>query len=140
MIGTAQRATPHLGIFWLVETTQGEARLLVSGCPVDQAEPYGDCRTYGPGHCDIWENWRHDSNTDPALRTIVQLYEYEAWPRGRIVFDQERHLFILYADRKLMARKIIARIEAEFHLPADSTEVKGDIHYQSRETPRVMTD
>jgi hypothetical protein len=45
-----------------------------------------------------------------------------------------------YADRKLMARKIIARIKAQFHLPEDRTEVAGDIHYQSRETPRVLTD
>jgi hypothetical protein len=140
MVKTAQRASPHLGIFWLVEMSGGEARLLVSGCPVDQAEPYGDCLTYDPGHCDIWESWRHDSNTDPALRTIVQLYEYEDWPRGRIVFDQERDLFILYADRKIMARKIIERIQAEFHLPADRTEVKGDIHYQSNETPGALCD
>ena len=61
-----------------------------------------------------------------------------AWRRGRIVFDHARDLFVLYADRKLMPRKIIARIQAEFHLPANRTEVKGDIHYQSRETPRGL--
>jgi len=36
---------------------------------------------------------------------------YEDWPRGRIVFDRSRELFILYADRKLMAPATIARIE-----------------------------
>jgi hypothetical protein len=44
----AQRETPHVGIFWLARMTEGEARLLAS-CPMDQAEPYGDCQNYGAG-------------------------------------------------------------------------------------------
>src|ERR1019366_3442872 len=43
MTGTAQGETPHVGIFWLVQTSNGEARLLTAGCPLDQVEPYGDC-------------------------------------------------------------------------------------------------
>jgi hypothetical protein len=39
---------------------------------------------------------------DPVLRAMVRSYEYGDWPRGRIVFDQSRNLFILYADRKLL--------------------------------------
>jgi hypothetical protein len=42
---SAQRETPHVGIFWLVQATDDEARLLAAGCPLDQAEPYGDCLT-----------------------------------------------------------------------------------------------
>jgi putative transposase len=30
---------------------------------------------------------------------------------------------------------MIARIEIRFHFPADHTEVQGDLHYQSTETP-----
>jgi hypothetical protein len=40
--------TPHVGIFWLAQTTEDEARLLASGYPIDQTE-YGDCLTYGAG-------------------------------------------------------------------------------------------
>ena len=54
------------------------------------------------------------------------------WPRGRIVFDQTRDLFILYADRKLLTPATIARIETQFHMPADRTEVQSDLHYQRR--------
>ena len=32
----------------------GEARLLAASCRLDQAEPYGDCLTYGPGHYETW--------------------------------------------------------------------------------------
>jgi hypothetical protein len=49
MTGAAQRESPHLGSFWLVQATEDEARLLAAGCPLDQAEPYGDRLTFGPG-------------------------------------------------------------------------------------------
>jgi hypothetical protein len=134
---TTQRETPHLGIFWMVQTANGEVKPLTAGCPMDQAEPYGDCLTYGPGHYETWAQWRRDRTVDLALRAIVRSYEYEDWPRGRIVFDRSRDLFILYADRKLLTPATIARIKAQFHLPKKRTEVQSDFHYQSTETPSV---
>jgi hypothetical protein len=75
---------------------------------------------------------------DPALRALVRSYEYEDWPRGRIVFDQSRDLFIVYADRKLLTPATIARIKAQFHLPTERTEIQNDGHYQSTETPNAL--
>jgi hypothetical protein len=51
-------------------TTAGEARLLAASCPMDQAEPYGDCLTYGPGHYETWAHWRRDKTVDPGLRAL----------------------------------------------------------------------
>ena len=138
MTGTAQRETPQVAIFWLVQASNGEARLLAAGCPLDQAEPYGDCLTYGPGHYATWAQWRCDRTVDPALRALVRSYEYEDWPRGRIVFDRSRDLFIIYADRKLVTPATIACIATQFHVPAERTEVKSDAHYQSTETPNGL--
>jgi hypothetical protein len=135
MTGTAQRETPQVGIFWLVQTSNGEARLLAAGCPLDQAEPYGECLTYGASHYETWAHWRRDRTVEPALRALVRSHEYEDWPRGRIVFDRSRDLFILYADRKLLTPAMIARIETQFHLPEERTEIQSDWHYQSTETP-----
>jgi hypothetical protein len=95
MTTIAKRKSPQLGIFWLVQTSNGEARLLAASCPLDQAEPYGDCLTYGPGHYETWAHWRRDRSVDPALRALVRSHEYEAWPRGRIVCDRSRDLFLL---------------------------------------------
>jgi hypothetical protein len=131
MSKTDELAVPHLGIFWMVQTKNGAARLLAAGCPLEQAEPYGDFLTYGPGHYDTWTKWRRDRGIGPALRDIVRSHEYEDWPRGRIVFDRSKDRFILYADRKLMAPEMIAIIREHFHLPADRTSVKGDIHYKT---------
>jgi hypothetical protein len=108
----AQHEMPHVGIFWVVQATEDEARLLAAGCPLDQAEAYGDCLTYGPGHYETWDHWRRGRPVGPALCATVWLYEYEDWPRGRVVFDR-----------------------SHFHLPADRTEVQSDWHYQSTETP-----
>jgi hypothetical protein len=90
------------------------------------------CLTYGPGHYEIWAQWRRDRTVDPALRALVRCYEYEDWPRGRIVFDRSRDLFVLYADRKLLTPATIVRIETQFHLPGERTEVTSDWHYQSK--------
>jgi hypothetical protein len=138
MTGTAQRETPQVGIFWMVQATEGEARLLAAGCPLDQAEPYGDCLTYGAGHYETWAQWRRARTINPALRALVRSYEYEDWPRGRIVFDRAHELFILYADRKLLTPKMVTRIATQFHLTAERTEIQSEFHYQSTETPNVL--
>jgi hypothetical protein len=93
-----------------VQTPDGEARLLAAGCPLDQAE-YGDCLTYGSGHYATWAHGRRDRTVDPALRALVRSYEYEDWPRGRIVFDQSRDVFVLYADRN--APKLPPSLQSE---------------------------
>jgi len=45
---------------------------------------------------------------------------------------------VLDADRKLLTPAMISRIETQFHLPAEHTEVTSDRHYQSKETPNVL--
>jgi hypothetical protein len=105
--------------------------------PRRSPEPYGDCLTYGPGHYETWAHWRRDRTVEPALRAIVRSYEYEDWPRGRIVFDQSRDLFIIYADRKLLTPATIARLETQFQLPEERTEIQSDLHYKSKETPNA---
>jgi hypothetical protein len=93
---------------------------------------------YGLGHYETWDHWRRDRTVDPALRALVRSYEYEDWPRGRIVFDRSRNLFILYADRKLLTPAMTARIETQFHLPEERTEIQSDLHYKSTETPNGL--
>jgi hypothetical protein len=46
-------------------------------------------------------------------------------------------VFIIYADRKLLTPAMIGRIETQFHLPAERTEVQSDLHYKSTETPKL---
>jgi hypothetical protein len=126
---------PSVGIFWVVETGPGQARLLTAGCSLEAAEPYGDCLTFPGGHYEVRERWRNSKDSDGALQSLVRTFEYEDWPRGRIVFDRLKNDFIIYADRKLMRPGTIAAIQKQFTIAPGQTTVAPDIHYQSRETP-----
>ena len=140
MIGAFKAEQPSVGIFWVVEPTRGEPRLLTAGCSLEAAEPYGDCLTFGPGHYETWEQWRNTKHDlTPRLRALARAHEYEDWPRGRIVFDRAKDRFVLYADRKLMLPGTIARIQKQFSISAGQTTVETDFHYQSNETPGLLT-
>jgi hypothetical protein len=76
--------------------------------------------------------WRKAGITEPSLRALIRVYEYEDWPRGRIVYDRSKDHSILYAESKLMVRETIVIIREHFHLPADHTSIEGDFHYQSK--------
>ena len=115
-----------------------DARLLAASCALDRAEPYGDCLTFGPGHYEIWQGWRRSRELDAEARAVVRAYEYEDWPRGRIVFDRVQDRFILYCDRKLMRPETVEGIQQRFQLVARRTAVDADFHYQSRETPKPL--
>ena len=54
------------------------------------------------------------------------------------VTTPSRDLFIIYADRKLLQPATIARIETQFLLPTERTEIHSDLHYKSNETPNVL--
>ena len=88
MIGCFEAEEPSVGIFWVVERRPRESRLLTAGCPLAAAEPYGDCLTFPLGHYEIWGQWRSTKNPDAVLRAVARTFEYEDWPRGRIVFDR----------------------------------------------------
>jgi hypothetical protein len=135
MIGAFEAEGPSVGIFWMVETGLGEARLLTAGCLLEAAEPYGDCLTFADGHYDVWARWRKARGDDRAVQGLVRSYEYEDWPRGRIVFDQTKGRFILYADRKLLLPETLALIRKRFSIAAEDSVVETDYHYQRRETP-----
>jgi hypothetical protein len=135
MIGAFVAHGPSVGIFWVVETSPGEARLLTAGCSLEAAEPYGDFLTFAGGHHKIWASWRKIKDPSAALRALVRTFEYEEWPRGRLVFDQKKKLFTLYADRKLMLPATIGKIQDRFALPAKKTVLETDFHYQSSEAP-----
>jgi hypothetical protein len=139
MISAFEAAAPSVGIFWLVETTAGTTHWLTAGCSLQAAEPYGEFLTFPDGHYQVWERWRRSKDLDAELRALARSYEYEDWPRGRIVYDRARKRFTLYADTKLMKAETIARIREQFAVPAELTSMESDFHYRSSETPSRRT-
>ncbi len=136
MIGDFEASEPSVGIFWMVGDGPAGSRLLAEGCAVTAAEPYGDFLTFADGHYEVWGRWRKARAESGALQGLVCSYEYEDWPRGRIVFDLANRRFILYADRKLLQPETLALIRKRFSIALEDSIVETDFHYQSRETPR----
>ena len=68
--------SPLIGIFWMISAANG-ARLLAASCMLDEAESYGDCLTFGPGHYEIWRGWRRSREQDAAAHAVVCAHEYD---------------------------------------------------------------
>ena len=125
--------TPHLGIFWYVLGDNRPAYLLSVACPLAAADEYGDRLTSPAEHYKTWEGWRRGKPMLPivALASVIARDEYEAWPRGRIVYDSSSGTFVIYADHQLLKPTRLDEIKARFHLPPDQTVALADLHYRS---------
>ena len=124
---------PHLGIFWFVRDCHGQPHVLTVTCALTAAEQYGDCLTCPAGHYLTWAAWRRGRPKPPlpALAPLIARNEYEAWPRGRIVYERPTDKFIIYADRQLLTARRVALIRNHFHLPPERTVARSDLHYRS---------
>jgi hypothetical protein len=124
---------PSVGIFWGV--SDGRRTVLVTDrTTLAQAEAYGECLTHSRGHHEVWEAWRRLGAT--ALRRgglppAIVGHEYEAFPRGRVVYMRGPALFTLYADRRLQRPDTIAELVRLFGLTGEQHTVRSDAHYRT---------
>ena len=98
-------AVPGVGIFWGLRAEADARTILSVGVSLTEAEAYGDCLTYPGGHHDVWEAWRRLPPAELQRRGLtiaLREHEYDAVPRGRIVYEVGAARFILYADRRLV--------------------------------------
>jgi hypothetical protein len=111
---------PRVGIFWLLP----DGTLCVDTTPLSEAEPYGEHLTHPRSHIGQWAEFQRHAI---APRDT----EYEAWPRGRVVYDVRRKRFTLYADCCILIRKnVIRKIMTAMNLAKNQTELSSDEHYR----------
>lgn len=102
--------------------------------PLAEAEAYGECLTHPRGHHEVWEVWRRLGATvlrRRGLPPIIASHEYEAFPRGRVVYMRGPALFTLYADRRLQRPNTIDELVHVFGLSAMKHAVRSDAHYRT---------
>ncbi|MDH3030134.1 MULTISPECIES: hypothetical protein [Methylobacterium] len=124
---------PYVGIFWGVPD-DGRTVLVTDRTPLAEAEAYGDCLTHPRGHHEVWEAWRRLGATALRRRGLppaIAGYEYEAFPRGRVVYMRGPALFTLYADRRLQRPEMIADLVQLFGLTGQDHVVHSDAHYRT---------
>jgi len=117
-----------VGLFWFV----GDV-LVAAGVQLSDAVRYGDCLTYDGGHMDHWEKWRKVGSAwlkRNGLPIEILQTEYDAHPRGRVVFDQSVSAFVIYADARLHNPAQIACLRQRFSLADQPVIVRTDAHYR----------
>jgi hypothetical protein len=123
-------SVPSVGIFWFL-FAEGAVHLLTRGCPLPNAEPYGDCLTFAEGHYETWTAWQRRTAVHlpiEAVRGVISATEYESWPRGRIVYEMPATRFVIYADKQLLSVARLTLVRTAFGLPAGTTAA-SDAHY-----------
>ena len=123
----------YLGIYWVLRAPTGSLRLLAHACSLANAEEYGDCLTCPDAHIDVWSQWQCGKVPEKDLLYFIHDFEYEDWPRGRVVYDRPAKRFVAYIDPQLvrypaMREAIIYR----FGLSESCWIIRTDLHYRSR--------
>ena len=121
-------AAPSVGIFWKI----GDV-LVIDRSTLAEAEPFGDFLTHAAGHYDRWMEWQGLGAA--GLRRLgypvdIVATEYEEWPRGRVVHHVPEARFILYADRRIQKKSVIATLIQAFGLNGQPVTIASDFHYQ----------
>lgn len=124
---------PAVGIFWRVGPP-ARSKLVAHAVALSEAEEYGDFLTHPSGHYEVWESWRAagaKSIKDMGLPVEVAITEYEAHPRGRVVYNRLTQQYTVYADRRLQGAKTVQEIAELFGIADCTFNVRSDSHYRS---------
>jgi hypothetical protein len=123
----------RVGIFWGVP--DGSRTVLVhDAIPLSEGEPYGETLTYPGGHADVWEGWAKMGVTGLKRRGLpaaIAYAEYDAVPRGRVVYMNTEKQFVIYADRQLHTAPFIRQVKDAFGLTEAQSIVRSDPHYRT---------
>lgn len=124
---------PHVGIFWDLAAPGRAPDLLADRSALADAEPYGARLGHARGHCEIWDKWQALGARALARRGLpaaLAWQEYDAYPRGRVIFTPATHSFIVYADPKCHTRRHKCAVLSLFGLSSRSTTFAYDAHYR----------
>ena len=129
---------PHVGIFWFVRDDE-QVMMIADKTPLSAAELYGDFLTHPVGHYDFWESLRRKGPRGlkaAGLPGTPAWYEYEEFPRGRVVYSRVNSRFTVYVDARLSTAEILEEIIRTFGLSGTDYVVDGDPHYRSSQSIR----
>lgn len=99
---------------------------------VREADSYGGYVNYS-SHWDLWRAF---------LREYPEydFFDYDYFPRGRVVFDSNKHKYVLYIDPKLNSPKYLDKIKSRYHLTSGSFIFGDDEHYVSQQPEDDIDD
>ena len=107
-------------------------KIISNSVPLKDGDTYGDFTNYS-SHWDLWKSLVREY---PEYK----YFDYDYYPRGRVVFDRKRWKYILYIDPKLNSPKYLDKIESAYGLRKGSYEIGKDEHYQSLQSEDDVDD
>lgn len=113
---------PRIGIFWVYQQKLISKSILLSQASYSSVG-IADCSF---SHIDVWELEKVYLPEYPKLFDS----EYQALPRGRILFDKKNSTFSMFADRKIVRSKLHRRMVINtFSLQTQKCIWRTDPHY-----------
>lgn len=112
-----------LSIFWYID---GEFIGIDEELRGEMVEQFGDYLQIDDDHYNIW------FDTIVLVYPELSGYEYDDFPRGRIMFDTRLHKFKVVGDEKICNDPTVQeKVRKNYGLPI-TTVFDTDEHYQSR--------
>lgn len=108
-----------VGLFFKV----GE-RILMDAVPLGEAERYGKALGSG-GHYEYWMQLKPATDLEWEFKNGP----YDRFPRGRVIYFSEQGRFVIYGDKCLSRRELVAIAEL-FDVPESEAKFCRDEHYQ----------
>ncbi|APD87323.1 hypothetical protein [Alteromonas macleodii] len=113
---------PRIGIFWVYQHKLISKSILLSQASYSSV----GIADSNFSHIDVWES---EKVYLPECPTLFDS-EYQALPRGRILFDKKNNTFSMFADRKIVRSKHYRQmIINAFSLQAQKCIWRTDSHY-----------
>jgi hypothetical protein len=109
---------PKVGIYFVVAN-----ELLIDAVPLEKGELYGSAIQHGE-HYEFWKRLVPKK----AIERKFKARAYDAYPRGRVIYFQDKKKFCIYIDPCLKTKNIAA-IAREFGLCGDFM-IETDEHYK----------
>ncbi len=126
-LSPAGARSPKVGIAYVVR-----GRVFIESTPLANAADYGEFKIHEGGHLRFWSRL-------VSIGAVPPDSEYAEHPRGRANYNTRTGEYALYLDRCILRNaRLVARIIAEFALPAERTTTATDPHYLCHRCLRRM--
>lgn len=109
----------RVGVFYSIKN-----KVYADSVPVRQGESGGGFVNHGL-HWSMWDSLSKAMNIPYSI-------DYDHFARGRVIFDQKDHKYIVYIDKKLNNSTDLSKIEKEFKLQPGGYKIEFDQHYTSK--------
>jgi hypothetical protein len=122
-IADFETKVPNLGIFWYEIEKDGNVTFAGLKESYKRGVDNGSFLTYDGDHYTIWEEIQKQYPQWKGKK-------YNKVPRGRISFDKEEMIFIMFMPVKDSSNKELIQLICDYYsVPRELLEVKQDSHY-----------